>query len=97
MSIHDVKNDPIHQDSSPWCNSIHARELKFGTLKSHIMTIHDVKNDRILQVSSQEPSSSSKYDFNRVLNSGNLSKIKKILPAEHGHRGQGILYFVGYG
>ena len=30
---------------------------------SHIMTIHDVKNDPILQVSSQEPSTSSKYDF----------------------------------
>ena len=27
------------------------------------MTIHDVKNDPILQVSSQEPSTSSKYDF----------------------------------
>ena len=27
------------------------------------MTIHDVKDDPILQVSSQEPSASSKYDF----------------------------------
>ena len=29
--------------------------------ESHVMTIHDVKNDPILQVSSQEPSTSSKY------------------------------------
>ena len=29
------------------------------------MTIHDVKDDPILQVSSQEPSVSSKYDFEK--------------------------------
>jgi hypothetical protein len=32
-------------------------------LKSHMMTNHDIKDDPILEVSSQEPSTSSKYDF----------------------------------
>ena len=34
--------------------------------ESHIMTIYDVKNYPILQVSSQEPSTSSKYDFEDI-------------------------------
>ena len=41
----------------------HARELKFGT---QVMTIRNVKKDPIHQVSSQEPATSSKYDFQDV-------------------------------
>ena len=36
-------------------------EIWHTSQESHIMTIHDVKNDPIIQVSSQEPSTSSKY------------------------------------
>ena len=41
--------------------SCQRAEIWHTSQESHIMTIHDVKNDPILQVSSQEPSTSSKY------------------------------------
>ena len=41
----------------------HARELKFGIQEKYRMLIYDVKDEPILQNSSQDPSTSSKYDF----------------------------------
>ena len=38
-------------------------EIWHTSKESHIMMIHDVKDDPILKDSSQEPSMSSKYDF----------------------------------
>ena len=73
------KNDPILQvssqepstsskyefeDGGSWLTSFQARELRLGTrVKFTDHEIYDVKNNPILQVASQEPSTSSKYDF----------------------------------
>ena len=43
--------------------SWYRAEIWHISQESHIMTIYDVKNYPILQVSNQEPSTSSKYDF----------------------------------